>query len=125
MKLRTYFFPPSNKMGSYSLKAKDNAQALLEYNEARKRNADHDGDDRPPALSSLPRGTYYVKEGESVNRRVRFPQVWEYETQGNYSGEWCMVSTDKTYAEAKRTAEAYRENDKGVSFRVAKVKAND
>jgi hypothetical protein len=124
MKLRTYFFQPTYKMGSYSLRAKDNADALVSYNEAAIRSADHDGDERPIPLAALPRGTCYRFDGDNVKRFVRFPQAWEFEVRGVYAGQECEVNTCKTYADAKRSLNDYRENDKGIPFRIVKVKAS-
>lgn len=45
----------------------------------------------------------------------------EWETQGHYSQGWESVSTDSTLEEARETVRAYRENERGVPFRIRLV----
>jgi hypothetical protein len=112
-------------MGSYNLDANNHADALEWYNLARKSNADHDGLPTPEPLTVLPRGTYRIKDGEERKRFLRFPQVWEYEIRGTYAGQECEVFTAATLQEAQKTLREYLENEKGIAFRIVKVKASN
>lgn len=49
--------------------------------------------------------------------------AYEWEVQGNYDGkDWDCVFTATSAAEAHTTLNEYRENERGIVFRVRKVK---
>jgi hypothetical protein len=60
-------------------------------------------------------------EGMAKRRKC----VWEYEVQGNYGyGDgYEAVTTEETMAEAKQRLKEYRENERGVPFRIKKVRS--
>jgi hypothetical protein len=43
-----------------------------------------------------------------------------YETQGNYGKGWGCVCCDDKFKDAKANIKLYRENEKGVHFRIVK-----
>lgn len=49
--------------------------------------------------------------------------MYEYEIQGHYGSVWETVTTEDTAALAREQIEVYRENERGTSFRIKKVKA--
>lgn len=53
--------------------------------------------------------------------KVKPVQRYEYEVQGNY-GSWECVTTEDDRKEALARLQEYRDNEKGIAFRVVKVK---
>ena len=50
---------------------------------------------------------------------------YEFEVQGNYEGEWECVDTHDSREDALKSADTYRENEKGTRFRVKMVKVQE
>lgn len=50
---------------------------------------------------------------------------YEWEVQGNYEGEWEAVTTETNRKDAVSSLKDYRENEKGTSFRIRRVKVTE
>jgi len=44
----------------------------------------------------------------------------EWEIQGNYTGEWEMVTTETSRKDARQQIKIYREEEPGIAFRYVK-----
>ena len=45
-----------------------------------------------------------------------------YEIQGDYGCGWECVTTETTWTDAKQMVKCYRENERGIPFRIKKVR---